>query len=352
MPSKPLRVLLVGNYPPPAGGISVHIERLRELLLRQGHAVEVLDLYGRTANANDPPGVFRYGGRAPLNLWRAIRHWRKNPPDVVHFHVTYLRAFELAGGILLGSLPRGARRIITIHGGGFVRFMAGLSRWRRKRLGRMLQTFDRVIAVNDEARQTLNDLGIAEARLAVIPAFLPAPVEPSAEVDRLLSGASGRIALACGSGFDYYGFDAFLDAVAQMSGPKLQPVLAIYGRRDEAYMARLTRRIAEGQAAAVVLNDLAPGEFAYLLRKSDIFVRPTDRDGDSVAVREAVQLGKQVIASDCAPRPPGVILFKTNDTASLARALQQALDDPTAGVAAGDASEYAAQLLQVYQTLI
>lgn len=348
-PPRP-RVLLVGNYPPPAGGISIHIERLRDLLRRNSFDVEVLDLYGRQKNADDPPGVFRYGGRPPSNLLRARRHWRLNPPDVIHFHVTYLKAFELAGPWLLRSLPERAKRLMTIHGGGFVGFMASLSPWRRRRLARMLLTFDRVVAVNDSALQTLRDLGIPDAKLSMIPAFLPAAVTPSPQVDRAMDGSEGRIALVCGSGFTYYGFDTFLDAVARIGGQQIRPILALYGRRDEAYVEALHSRIQSMAPRPVLFDDLPPAEFAYLLSKSDIFVRPTDRDGDSVAVREAAQLGKQVVASDCAPRPEGVVLFKTNDVDALTRALSEVLAQPSKGVANADASQYASHILQLYQS--
>ena len=38
------KILLVGGYPPPLGGISVHIQALRNKLKKMGARVEVLDL--------------------------------------------------------------------------------------------------------------------------------------------------------------------------------------------------------------------------------------------------------------------------------------------------------------------
>ena len=53
--------------------------------------------------------------------------------------------------------------------------------------------------------------------------------------------------------------------------------------------------------------------YASLLSYSDIMIRATATDGDSLSVREALDLGVRVIATDCVDRPVGVLLFKYND---------------------------------------
>ena len=49
------------------------------------------------------------------------------------------------------------------------------------------------------------------------------------------------------------------------------------------------------------------------MKTCDLFLRPTNSDGDSVSVRESLSLGVPVIASDAAPRPNGTILFRSRD---------------------------------------
>src|SRR5687767_8578195 len=99
------RVALVSNFPPPHGGISTHVERLRALLLANGYRVTVLDLYNRP-RSSDPADVIRYGGWRPLSLIKGIWRLTRMDIDVVHFHVTFLRSFELAGPVLLKALPK------------------------------------------------------------------------------------------------------------------------------------------------------------------------------------------------------------------------------------------------------
>ena len=51
-------------------------------------------------------------------------------------------------------------------------------------------------------------------------------------------------------------------------------------------------------------------------------IRATSTDGDSLSVREALDSGVRVLATDCVDRPDGVTLFKYNDVVSLSDALR------------------------------
>ncbi len=62
-----------------------------------------------------------------------------------------------------------------------------------------------------------------------------------------------------------------------------------------------------------VFHNLSPEAFSTVLRGADLFVRPTDRDGDAVSAREARWFSIPVIASDAVPRPDGTIVFRTGD---------------------------------------
>ena len=51
-------------------------------------------------------------------------------------------------------------------------------------------------------------------------------------------------------------------------------------------------------------------------------IRATSTEGDSLSVREALESGVRVLATDCVDRPEGVVLFRYNDADSLTDALQ------------------------------
>ena len=53
--------------------------------------------------------------------------------------------------------------------------------------------------------------------------------------------------------------------------------------------------------------------FVRLLDMSDIVIRPTNTDGDSLTVREAIFFNKIVLASDVVKRPDEVYLFRSRN---------------------------------------
>lgn len=47
--------------------------------------------------------------------------------------------------------------------------------------------------------------------------------------------------------------------------------------------------------------------------KCDVFVRPTNTDGDAVSLREALYFWIPSVASDAVQRPEGTVLFNSRD---------------------------------------
>ena len=71
-----------------------------------------------------------------------------------------------------------------------------------------------------------------------------------------------------------------------------------------------------------------------LIAESDLFLRTTLYDGDSVAIREALQLGTPVIASDNGMRPAGVHLIPCRSSEALrdrASTVSSAVSTPARG---------------------
>ena len=61
----------------------------------------------------------------------------------------------------------------------------------------------------------------------------------------------------------------------------------------------------------LIIEDPLPA--AALYARSDLFVRPTITDGDSVSVRECLYFGVPVLASNATKRPEACTLFKSRD---------------------------------------
>ena len=61
--------------------------------------------------------------------------------------------------------------------------------------------------------------------------------------------------------------------------------------------------------------------------KGTIFIRPTNTDGDSISVREALYFDIPCISSDVVPRPPGTIVFKNRNTDDLIIKIKDVLNN-------------------------
>ena len=64
------------------------------------------------------------------------------------------------------------------------------------------------------------------------------------------------------------------------------------------------------------------GATLRMMAESDLVLRTTLYDGDSISVREALHLGTPVIATDNAMRPDGVDLIPPSDLAALHRTIE------------------------------
>ena len=73
------------------------------------------------------------------------------------------------------------------------------------------------------------------------------------------------------------------------------------------------------------MGDVTHQSCLAVIARSDIFVRPTFSDGDAISVREAIELGTPVVASDVVSRPAGTVCFKTGDASDLVSKIESVL---------------------------
>ena len=64
-----------------------------------------------------------------------------------------------------------------------------------------------------------------------------------------------------------------------------------------------------------------------VLDNTKVLLRLTKTDGDSVSVKEALDFGASVIASDVCPRPSDVILVSLEDTDNTVHILENLIKD-------------------------
>src|SRR6185436_2466746 len=118
-----------------------------------------------------------------------------------------------------------------------------------------------------------------------------------------------------------------LDAVARLAADHPRLGCVVMGDGDVQSVAATRRRIAElGLEQHVLLTgDLPHQNCVAIIERSDVYLRPALVDGDAISVREALALGKVVVASDASERPAGAILHRTGDAVDLAARVAEVL---------------------------
>lgn len=346
------RVILIGRYPPPVGGISIHVARLAHGLRNRGIEVSVIDPYSRQLLRIDRSGPVRVKLsyttlRSALNLFRG---------GICHVHVSTGRRFYHIATLVRLACRGATKRVLTVHSGSWIEFVSRGGWVRRAVIMRSLGMFDDIVCVNQLQRSVVERMVPPSTRVHVIPAYL-AP--PKYAADLLPSAVSDLIhkidVLIVTSGYgtpiyDYLTVIKAVEKVQEYLTLRVGLVIATYTRWDRHYWDEVLRLLSRTRVACVAVTNLDEREFIALLSKAMIYVRATLTDGDSVTIREAGALGVKVIASAVVPRPSGALLFAPGDVDDLAKKLVAAICDRNAGKIDSDCLQSnLEQILSVYE---
>lgn len=307
-----INIEIIGEYPPPRGGISVHIERLCSRLIEKGALVKVCDMSG--VSPEQKPGFVSVS--KSRKKWLA-RFLMSGGDGIVHFHEL---GWRFRAAVLAVSKLKGRRVVITAHSLRESYNEQGL-------LDRLLMRYvatnaDYIIAVGEKELQGLLELGCPRERVSVIPAFIP-PADSNGELPEWLENyiaSKDVIVSANGSstelynGADLYGCDMLIELCRRLRSHMDIGFVYCLSRNyitDAANYEALAERAAElGDSFRFVHEDV---DFPQVLRRSQLFIRPTATDGDAISLREAISLRVPSLASDASVRPQGSIIFRSRE---------------------------------------
>jgi glycosyltransferase involved in cell wall biosynthesis len=339
-----MRVLLVGDYPPPYGGVAIHVQQLHGFLRGQGVEAKVLDIGkgGRPAPDVTPvksPAHFalRLAGFVSSG-WTVHVHTSGNNP----------KSWVLAG--MVGGVP-GLRspRVITLHSGLLPDYLAGASA--RRNFARVaLAGYDHVVAVSGAVKEALVECGVPEGKISVHPAFCASQVRPGT-VPQVVEAARARrkplLAMAHHPS-PVYGRKLMFRALKLLAEKQPDVGLALFGPGTDSDEFIRDARELRVAGHLEVLGELEHSAALGLIARSDAFIRPTTHDGDSISVREALALGVPCVASDVCQRPEGTRVFRADDEQDLVRAVSEAVSAGPVYVPSVDAGPV---MLDLYREL-
>lgn len=327
------RLFLVGPYPPPWGGIAVHVQALERLARERGIEVSVIDT---GAGCNGGGGVVQ--GRGASGLARAVK-WTHGSPLHVHIPGNNLKSWLVALALGRPFRRKGPGAVLTVHSGltpAVLEDRANREVARAASIG-----YETVFCTNQSIASALADCGVSSSRLEVLPPFLGdrfRPGELPSEVAGLRRTCRTLVVAAVAEG-PQYGVEVLVAALEELSADPCIGAL-IFGPGSERLVGAswIERFRMEGRIA--LLGSVSHAAALGLISQADVFVRPTLADGDSLSVREALSLGVRVVASAVGNRPREATLFRAGDPADLVRAIEASLagPNPSPGTGAVDSS--------------
>ncbi|WP_368294248.1 glycosyltransferase family 4 protein [Dehalobacter sp. TBBPA1] len=309
-----MRIGLVGPYPPPRGGVSVHLQRLESILCNNGVKVEVFDTKLLQTNKSKI--------KKKLFHLKWLRQFEKcNWIDILHIHtVNWLDCAV----IISIAKRRKIHTIITFHS--LRDEWHEMTMFKKKLVGYVLKNADYLIATGEKERNKLLKWLDCRTKLSIIPAFLK-PKEISCELPTRIAQFIQNhkfIISANGSntnfyqGNDIYGLDMLVELCSKLSNEiDVGFIYCLSNVTDIEYIREIQKRIATNEIEDSFLIVLDNIDFWPLLRNTNLFIRPACTDSFGVSVAEALSSGIPSIASDVCKRPEGTILFKNRSNEDL-----------------------------------
>ena len=267
-------------------------------------------------------------GRAWRSYLKALVHAAPTMPDLIHAHCAYpdgLAAVEFGRRI-------GRPVVITVHGHDIKDLAQGRRSWRRL----VVEALDRatlVIAVSQDLRRRILDLGIPAAKVEVVPNGVDGTLFQDAPKRR--GGGDGWRLLYVGRLEEAKGVGVLLQALARLQRQRTDWHLTLIGGNPFTGAAETFRHQCTdlGLDGCVDFLDEVPwAEVPGHMQQADLFLLPSFSEGLPLAMLEAMACGLPVISTRCGGPEELVdcevgLLVEVGDVAGLEAAIAAMLDD-------------------------
>ena len=301
------RILIVSPFPPLLGGVSVSSERLYNNLKEDGYDVEKYN-------------IIKFGHNPLLKiivfLWIPFFILLKKKYDIIHFHVpSKARKIYVA---FFKPLYKGAKVVFTLHGDITNLINDKKTVW-------ALSKADKIICVQPGDSAKLPQCLIENSK--DIPAFImPKNImecEIPQDVLSFVKENASPLLLFYGSIrlkeplYDLYGIEDTLDLCNYLGSHKLnfRMLMLITYDCNNSEEAKFMKKIEDAVSSKKNIMLVKSPKFPIIpiYKYTRIYLRPTKTDGDSLAVREAIQMNCTTVASSKAIRPKEVITYSSQE---------------------------------------
>jgi len=314
------KIILCGILPPPFGGISIHLKRFKEYLDNS----KINFVFVQSNDLNNKHIFIKLFFRQ-INLQR----------NIIHLH-GFQSGTKLIFLLIL-TLFFNKKVIITIHNDRFL-FSYNSLRTIRKKIAKIFYTkISHIISVNPGSKFGF----IPNSKISVIPAFI-SPTPDETDINQLPNFfhkirnqynfiiTANAFKISFYNNEDLYGIDLSIELMKRLisSGYKdLSFIYVIPDIGDYDYYEKMQNLVKEYNLENYFHFYTKPVAYTAVINMCDLFVRPTNTDGDALSIREAISLKKPAIASDVCKRPEGTILFENRNIDDLYSKTIQVIDN-------------------------
>jgi hypothetical protein len=300
-----MKIDIIGPYPPPYGGISIHIQRILPILKEKGFEAKVYNQYSYHDINNNIIAT-----KKSLTWWISYFFYKK--PNIVHFHQFSDLHFPY---VFFFSWFCTSKVFLTIHNQKLLESSS-------------LKNFLSIFFLKHSRNLTIISVSYSIQKLLlnnkikdVI--YLPAYVPPGGVNNKSFNSSKHKKVLFNvwrvnnNEDIKKYGVDYLVKLADKY--PNVNFFLFVGGR---------TSKFLENYIKTLNLNNLTLffGEsLVEYLSNADLFLRLNREDAYGISIQEALDLGVPAIASDVCKRPDGCILYKNDCFISLDNKFQHAL---------------------------
>lgn len=355
-----MRIDIIGPFPPPIGGIANHCERLFLLLKKNDFDVKFYDdfLLPRTfwlvkllnkLKKKGTSDIYSRDRKVPdknyillTNFYSAffkLVFLERNVKKIVHYHKKSWNSRAIL--CLAAKLNPSLRIVLSVHS----------LREDLNKLGFTEKFFMKFtvknahffIVMNDVIKAKLIEAGCSFGKIEIIPAFLP-PEEKESDFSEIPGEVwdfiESRSPVLSANAFmirffnneDLYGIDLCIELCGMLKEhfPQIGFVFSLPNIGDDKYFEKMNQLIEKKTLRDNFLFITKPYAFYPILKKSDVFIRPTNTDGDALSIRESLFYNVPTIASNVIARPEGTVLFENRDINDLYSKTKEILENRNA----------------------
>jgi glycosyltransferase involved in cell wall biosynthesis len=317
-----MRVVQLGPYPPPHGGVQTNLVAIRDYLREHGHSCAVINI---TRHRKPECGEVYY----PKNAIELIWHLFRKRYDIVHLHIGGRIPLRVVALALSATSVPWAKAILTLHSGGYPSFQEARELHRNSLLAFVIRRFDGIIGVNRDMMEFFWRLDVSKSRTRLIQPQSVARTKIADDLKEPLASffkQHNRVLVSVCGLEPEYDVQRQIRAMAQVLRRFPNAGLAIIGFGSlEASLRRQIQATPYGQHI-LLCGDVPHDVTVRAIADGEVLLRTTLYDGDAISVREALYLGTPVIATDNGMRPEGVDLIPMGNTEALANAIERQLN--------------------------